>query len=811
MSYGRKYYLRFRDKGGIAYRIEFLKDGYSGADKEFISAARTCRMRSVNLSKGEHPVVIASELVANVIQPRSDISDIKELASSDYKDWLVRRYSCEPGQDTLSGGTMTWVGYLQPANIKYDITGKYMQVSLSATDALKDLQEMEFTDASGWVFGDQLMSGMEIIKAALVKLGFELDFRVKLNTQETSQSSTALCLSYSFFNAYRFTGEGRGRRPAGYSHVDSCYDVLSRILELFNCTLKQSEGYYVIDALHEKQSYVHVVNWNTLASNRYSISDDVVDVSGKKLAKTPSGTMLDPVKRIDVVHRNRNLGTSPLVDDPNNWYGSWNILYTDTEVIGDRFTINLDEVNDGDGHYMELNNDFTVSVETEHAYYLKLSFGHWLHSISGDISPYFIIGIKKGETWHHSTKNYLSLGSETFTSPNSALYKLPDEIGSHDMNVRILFGCDFNEEEPPPTWSAQWSIRLMSIKKIVVIGEDDEMEVHEDISFDSVWRFVSDLPAKLNKKYEFLFGDTLQLGDIGAIYVGADAGSASNSEYWKRHGKSESERIIYLIGQLKMNNRQAYKEYVTIGVFDFDNDIEPNSIIKIIHGGVTGYYFIESFDRDMNTNLVSMRLAQIIYDDVTLSYSPIPLEMSTIDGIETVGLQVVSGGVTETERNKWNTAYNWGNHSVAGYLKEVDIDRSDWDDAFSWGDHSLAGYLTSETDPVFNAHVASGITQTDIENWDDAFSWGDHSLAGYVDADDVPGDGDVRYYEPNDNYFLDIKDSRSPSNTIFSVDISHTHNVGDINDVYPHKILTKSEYNNIAEKDANTLYFIKED
>lgn len=46
----------------------------------------------------------------------------------------------------------------------------------------------------------------------------------------------------------------------------------------------------------------------------------------------------------------------------------------------------------------------------------------------------------------------------------------------------------------------------------------------------------------------------------------------------------------------------------------------------------------------------------------------------------------------------------------------------------------LAGYLTSytETDPVFGASPAAGITSTQISNWDIAYGWDDHSLAGYL-------------------------------------------------------------------------------
>lgn len=43
-------------------------------------------------------------------------------------------------------------------------------------------------------------------------------------------------------------------------------------------------------------------------------------------------------------------------------------------------------------------------------------------------------------------------------------------------------------------------------------------------------------------------------------------------------------------------------------------------------------------------------------------------------------------------------------------------------------------YLTSytETDPIFTASAASGITATNITNWNTAYGWGDHSTQGYL-------------------------------------------------------------------------------
>lgn len=60
--------------------------------------------------------------------------------------------------------------------------------------------------------------------------------------------------------------------------------------------------------------------------------------------------------------------------------------------------------------------------------------------------------------------------------------------------------------------------------------------------------------------------------------------------------------------------------------------------------------------------------------------------------------------------------------------------------AYSWGDHSAAGYLTgfTETDSIFTASAAYGITTNLIAYWNTAFSWGDHSTQGYLKVESEP-------------------------------------------------------------------------
>ena len=100
----------------------------------------------------------------------------------------------------------------------------------------------------------------------------------------------------------------------------------------------------------------------------------------------------------------------------------------------------------------------------------------------------------------------------------------------------------------------------------------------------------------------------------------------------------------------------------------------------------------------------------------------------------------------------WNLAYGWGDHATAGYLTSIggigghtDVTLATLQDAqllrysvanARW-ENWTPNYLTSytETDPVFAASPAGGITGTNIANWNTAYGWGDHGAAGYLTAE----------------------------------------------------------------------------
>lgn len=138
--------------------------------------------------------------------------------------------------------------------------------------------------------------------------------------------------------------------------------------------------------------------------------------------------------------------------------------------------------------------------------------------------------------------------------------------------------------------------------------------------------------------------------------------------------------------------------------------------------------------------------------------APIGLSVSgspvTTSGTIALSYQAGYSIPTDAKQTNWDTAYGWGNHATAGYLDNADIGASV--QAYDADLTSIAGltgtsgllkktaantwsldtnaYLTSytETDPVFSASAAAGITTTNIGNWNTAYGWGDHASAGYL-------------------------------------------------------------------------------
>ena len=79
---------------------------------------------------------------------------------------------------------------------------------------------------------------------------------------------------------------------------------------------------------------------------------------------------------------------------------------------------------------------------------------------------------------------------------------------------------------------------------------------------------------------------------------------------------------------------------------------------------------------------------------------------------------------------------------------------------FSYTPPDLSGFLTSETDPVFSASAAAGISLYNIGDWNTAYGWGNHASAGYLTTiGSIGGHTDVTISAPQANQVLEYNGS----------------------------------------------------
>ena len=81
---------------------------------------------------------------------------------------------------------------------------------------------------------------------------------------------------------------------------------------------------------------------------------------------------------------------------------------------------------------------------------------------------------------------------------------------------------------------------------------------------------------------------------------------------------------------------------------------------------------------------------------------------------------------------------------------------------FSYTPPDISGFLTSftETDPVFSASAAAGISLSNIGDWNTAYGWGNHASAGYLTTiGSIGGHTDVTISAPQANQILEYNGS----------------------------------------------------
>ena len=171
---------------------------------------------------------------------------------------------------------------------------------------------------------------------------------------------------------------------------------------------------------------------------------------------------------------------------------------------------------------------------------------------------------------------------------------------------------------------------------------------------------------------------------------------------------------------------------------------------QVLSSTGTTIQWVTPFDGDYNTlsNKPTIPSAQVNSDwDATSGISVIlnkpvvpkqPSITTATAGTPSLSYNTTNGEFTYTppDLSSYLTSYTETDPvfaaSAAAGVTTTKI--GNWDTSYGWGNHASAGYLTSytETDPVFTASPAGSITAQNKTNWNSAYGWGNHATEGYL-------------------------------------------------------------------------------
>ncbi len=300
MAYVEKYFTKWKDSEGKEHEIKLLNDGASaGTTPLEIQSLIPYQyfIRGTKKSQIENQV-FGREMVFDFLIPSAGLAAIEAIVDSDYKAWRM---------DHFLASSLDGTFWLQSDNYStnYIKNGDYHEISLSGVDGLGNVKNVEYVNASDKSQYTDRVSLIATIKRCLEHIGLELNFRVQLNTWCTNDSLMLVddcSLDKVDSDSRRFAKEQDGRLTN-----TNCYEVISELLEPFNCYLIQSAGFYWIINPQEINSYYYPIAWSDLAILPRVSNDLRIELITDHFENLGESQRIRPLATVGVTFRDRNV------------------------------------------------------------------------------------------------------------------------------------------------------------------------------------------------------------------------------------------------------------------------------------------------------------------------------------------------------------------------------------------------------------------------------------------------------------------------------------------------------------------------
>ena len=622
MSYGVKYYTYYQDhRLNEQHKIEILGLNYSGSTTDIINhGTDTPIINSRGGRDSKDDIVNGSEFELTILV--GDDESYSDLIDSNYKDFKVRLYS---------GSTvLLHEGYLKPELCSRSYIDTTYYLTLSFTDGIADLKGLEFVDDQGNPYTDS-QTILEVIKNCTDKIGIEFPIMVHSNMYESLLMSPNECFADKVtVNTNRFT-----KNQSGLLKQENCNTVLNEILKPFDCTFRQSNGYYKIIDSKQFTGNTFIYDYNTLTLQSSGVTDITINLDNAEFLDRGSLSKVSPIKKLELTFENRNLGETLL---PNSDFTSgttfWNYSGFDSFLVTTSGTTKIAQLTESFG--------FDVTG-TEYALYSD-QFNIATPTTGSSIQIQFDYKLDVTGVGHVAVKPYYQNPSGTWIAlkEDYELYPADDNVwlqqyvsfdASTVGNYRIKLAVKFFHD------NADYSDLRFYVKNIVV-----PIITVNDLTTDTFIRMYNpDIESPNSDSFKTLYGDSYQNNDVGALKV--------NSVLTSVWG-DEDLPILYLLGRSWLTNYSKYKDYLRVSILDEDNMINIEDVI-VMEGK---QYIFTSFSKNLRNSTISGELIEIVTSPVVTPefYSQ---NLSSVDGVG-------GGTINNYNGNSINLSFNFNSNLI---------------------------------------------------------------------------------------------------------------------------------------------------
>jgi len=620
------YFARFWNKTKTRlYRLHIKKTDFNDSATEITNLTPDpLILRHVDV---EDSNIQGSEMVFSFIAHKDDFEDYDLLStgtSFEYEFYLYDNLNLEYMEHL-------WHGFILPSETNRSYFNNYSVYTITATDFLTRLKEIEFSNYVGLVPRTR-STIIQVIAWALGKLPPYSDTDVyysmlyaQVGVTENNVTSPTHPLDQLYIHSKIFSALRNGLVVG-----ESCYNVIDNLLKVLNSRLcswvktpDEFEASYNtpdffltnVDEVESNVSlYAYKGTTGVAFRQKTSSVNNSLNIDAYQFSRESELSRKVPLKSLELLQRNYDFGESFDTDDFSDFDNT--AIWTRTSItsISESGGVYTVQVNAGDTGSFVLTDGYAIS-NTEGNKYFRLSFTvKNTTTYQAQVDPYddykanvVVLSILAGnnETGTYlyrsadgitvaagETKNYISPVTSAFEIKDGKTYKIriniQNSIGVRNKTFEIS-GIELN------TCYAQ------------------NGEIVYNLVYDNVFEGYSEAGLSPTKTIEIKVGDSDVERNAAAITLSTDDTDVTSS--WKRYGKTETKYIHELIMQSYFNRFGGSARQLKIKVYDPEDTIKLSK--KIVFDSNT--YQILDIEKSFATGWVNLKLQQIATSDVSIT------------------------------------------------------------------------------------------------------------------------------------------------------------------------------------------------